>query len=139
MYTYKVNLVKVVDGDTVDVDIDLGFDVILKDQRVRLYGIDTPECRTRDLVEKQFGLLAKQKVEDLLAEGDITLVCKEYNSKGKFGRIIGELICDGININDYMIENHYAASYFGDSKEEIEANHLLNREILIKEGVITLD
>ena len=66
MYEYKCNVVKVVDGDTVDVDIDLGFGVWMKDERVRIMGIDTPESRTRDLVEKKFGLAAKEKLTELL-------------------------------------------------------------------------
>jgi micrococcal nuclease len=71
MYEYRVKIVKVVDGDTVDVDIDLGFGVWLKKQRVRLYGIDTPESRTRDLVEKRFGNMAKAYLKDRLSGGAV--------------------------------------------------------------------
>ena len=66
MYEYKCNIVKVIDGDTVDVDIDLGFGIWMKDERVRIMGIDTPESRTRDLLEKKFGLAAKAKLSELL-------------------------------------------------------------------------
>ena len=65
MYEYKAKIVKVIDGDTVDVDIDLGFGMWMKDERVRIMGIDTPESRTRDLVEKQFGLAAKARLKEL--------------------------------------------------------------------------
>ena len=74
MYQYNCKIVKVVDGDTVDVDIDLGFDVWLKKQRIRLYGVDTPESRTRDLEEKKYGLAAKAFVESYLPVGSMTLV-----------------------------------------------------------------
>jgi len=139
MYEYRVKVVKVVDGDTVDVDIDLGFDVILKNQRVRLAGIDAPESRTRDLVEKQFGLLAKEVVQDMLSEGLIVLSCTEYDSKGKFGRILGDFIVNDVSLVEYMISEGYGVPYNGQSKEEIEKLHLSNRERLIEEGKITID
>ena len=66
MYEYKANVVKIVDGDTVDVNIDLGFGVWMMDERVRIMGIDTPESRTRDKVEKLFGLAAKTKLKEIL-------------------------------------------------------------------------
>ena len=93
MYEYKANLVKVVDGDTVDVDIDLGFGVWLKDERVRIMGIDTPESRTSDKVEKLFGLAAKNRVIELLGENVVlkTFAAKDgEDMKGKFGRILGD-------------------------------------------------
>ena len=68
MYEYRATIIKIIDGDTVDVDIDLGFNVVLKDERVRIAGIDTPESRTRDLEEKKFGLLAKARVKELLGK-----------------------------------------------------------------------
>ena len=86
MYEYKVRIVKVVDGDTVDVDIDLGFDVWLNNQRIRLYGIDTPESRTRDLEEKKYGKAATAYLIEKLQIG--TPVLRSYGS-GKFGRILG--------------------------------------------------
>ena len=140
MYEYKCTLVKVVDGDTVDIDIDLGFDVVLKNQRVRLVGIDAPESRTRDLVEKQFGLLAKNKVIEVLEKAnDLVLVCKEYDSKGKFGRILGDIYADGISLCGRLVTGGYVSEYHGGNKSAIEKQHLVNRERLIKEGIITLD
>jgi micrococcal nuclease len=91
MYDYKCNVVRVVDGDTVDVDIDLGFGIWMRDERVRVMGIDTPESRTRDLVEKQFGLAAKERLKSLLGESSVlrTMVSKSgEDMKGKFGRIL---------------------------------------------------
>ena len=129
MYTYKISVLKVVDGDTVDVDIDLGFGVWLKKQRVRLYGIDTPESRTRDLVEKRFGNMAKAYLKDRLSGGAV--LGTRLDKKGKFGRILGEFfVLDGeekSNINQELITNHHAVAYHGQSKEEIEEAHLVNR------------
>ena len=87
MYDYMATLVRVIDGDTVDCDIDLGFGVLLKNQRVRLYGINTPETRTRDLKEKQAGLAAHARLVELLPEKFVLTSVKD--KKGKFGRILG--------------------------------------------------
>lgn len=87
MYDYMAKLIKVVDGDTIDCDIDLGFGVWLKNQRVRLYGINAPETRTKDLVEKEAGMLAKARLTALLP--DRFLLTSVKDKKGKFGRILG--------------------------------------------------
>ena len=79
MYEYRATIVKVVDGDTVDVDIDLGFGIVLKDERVRIMGIDTPESRTRDKVEKKFGLAAKARLKALL--GKTTVLKTQINNR----------------------------------------------------------
>ena len=110
MYEYRATIIKVVDGDTVDVDIDLGFGIIMKDERVRIMGIDTPESRTRDKVEKKFGLAAKKFVRDNLPIGSIQTLVTMKDKKGKFGRILGELwrttdYADQ-SINEYMIEKY---------------------------------
>ena len=135
MYRYKVSLVKVVDGDTVDVDIDLGFGMTYKKQRVRMLGIDTPESRTRDLVEKKFGKASKKHLKGILESGDIELVSHD---KGKFGRILGELFDPDsmVSINVQMIEGHHAVPYLGQSKDETEMGHLANRTILNEQGII---
>ena len=141
MYQYKAIITKVIDGDTVDVDIDLGFEVWLKNQRIRLYGIDTPESRTSDKVEKIFGNLAKNKVLEFCPVGSqIILQTKTDDSRGKYGRILGELITkEGVNVNEYFIENNYAVAYFGKSKDDIAQEQLANRQILIERGEVTLD
>ncbi len=90
MYEYKCKVIRVVDGDTVDVDIDLGFGVWLHKERVRIQGIDTPESRTRDKVEKRFGLLAKEELKVLLDDDNVKLITMKYDAKGKFGRILGD-------------------------------------------------
>ena len=144
MYEYNVKIVKVVDGDTVDVDIDLGFGMTYKKQRVRMLGIDTPESRTRDLVEKQFGKASKKHLKKLLEMSErISLISHD---KGKFGRILGELYChyneghpvygESFNINQQMIDDHHAVEYDGSSKELIEQKHLENRKILQEKGEV---
>ena len=145
MYEYKVRITKVVDADTVDVDIDLGFGMIYKKQRVRLMGIDTPESRTRDLVEKLFGKASKKHLKETLSNAEmITLVSHD---KGKFGRILGELfIYENVghpqfevhySINQKMIDDHHAVDYGGGNKEEIQTKHLEHRKLLIEKGVVT--
>ena len=137
MYRYKVSVVKVVDGDTVDVDIDLGFGMSYKKQRVRMLGIDTPESRTRDLVEKKFGKASKKHLKGILEQGGIELVSHD---KGKCGRILGEFFIGNseVSVNQQMINDHHAVAYTGGNKEEIEKGHLANREILLEQGVVEL-
>ena len=140
MHEYKVNILKVVDGDTVDVDIDLGFGVWLRNERVRIVGIDCPESRTSDRIEKVFGEAAKQRVTSLLSS-EATLISQiskmGENMKGKFGRILG----DFITINDQVIsttlmEEGHAVAYNGGDKEAVQAQHLKNRQRLIDEGKV---
>ena len=118
MYEYKVIIDRWVDGDTVDVDIDLGFDVILKKQRVRLHGIDAWESRTRDLEEKEKGLAAKEFCKNFCKEGEPAILkTKTYDASGKYGRILGEIWSTGEfgdkSLNDYLIEQGHAKEYFG--------------------------
>ena len=133
VYEYSCTIVKVVDGDTADVDIDLGFGVWLKKQRIRFYGIDTPESRTRDLEEKKYGLMAKDIVLHYLPIGSKQTLRTRQDGKGKYGRILGEFIIhDGktdsqMTINNWMIREHYAVAYFGQSKADIEDEHIVNR------------
>ena len=142
MYEYKVKVVRVIDGDTVDVDIDLGFGIWLRKERVRIMGIDTPESRTRDKVEKKFGLASKAKLKQLLKDGAIlkTQVSKKgEDMKGKFGRILGDFILDdGRKVTEVLIDEGHAVAYFGGSKDDVDAAHLINRDRLIAEGVVVL-
>ena len=134
MYEYRCKLRKVVDGDTIDVDIDLGFGVWLNDERVRLAGVDTPESRTRDLEEKKYGLAAKAFVQRFCDDEWLILKTKEYDAKGKFGRILGEIWrttdFSDLPLNDYLIERHHAVAYHGQSKEAVQEAHLKNRELV---------
>ena len=111
MNEYEAKITKVVDGDTVDALINLGFNVIIR-QRVRLYGINTPESRTTDLEEKARGLAAKERLEELLQETDNRVILKSYGV-GKFGRCLGELLSNGRSINQLLVEEGHAVAYYG--------------------------
>jgi len=145
MYEYRVKILKVVDGDTVDVDIDLGFGVTLTDERVRIMGIDTPESRTRDKVEKVFGKAAKKALQDMLGKTSIlkTQINRDgEDMKGKFGRILGDFIVDrngqSISVVEALVEDGHAVDYYGGSKEDIKSAHMVNRKKLIDEGVVEM-
>ena len=135
MYEYRTKIRRIVDGDTVDVDIDLGFGMILSKQRIRLYGIDTPESRTRDKEEKFYGKLAGQFLKDQCKKGSCITLRTHLDKKGKYGRILGEIIVDGVNINQLMIEEHMAVEYHGQSKIDIHKEHLFNRQKLTRAGI----
>ena len=142
MYEYKAKVLRVVDGDTVDVDIDLGFGIWMHKERVRMMGIDTPESRTRDKVEKTFGLASKNRLKELLPVGSITVLKTEIDrsgedKKGKFGRILGDFLIDDKRATDILIEEGHAVAYFGGSKEEVQMKHMANREKLLREGVVS--
>jgi len=141
VYEYKCKILRVVDGDTVDVDIDLGFGVWLKKERVRMMGIDTPESRTRDKVEKKFGLAAKAFVKSKMPVGSIQVLKTEIDKsgedkKGKFGRILGDFLIDEDRLTDIMVSEGHAVAYFGGSKDEIQMKHMANREKLLREGKV---
>ena len=131
MYEYHCKVVRIIDGDTVDVDIDLGFDVWLTKQRIRLFGVDTPESRTRDMVEKKFGILAKNFVKGRLPVASMQVLRTRLDdSRGKFGRILGEFVMEDTTLNQLLIITNNGVPYFGQSKEEIEDAHLENRKKL---------
>jgi micrococcal nuclease len=119
MYEYRVKQVlKIVDGDTIDVDIDLGFDISFT-QRVRLAGIDTPESRTTDKKEKALGLEVKQRLKDILSKSSSVVIRTEKpDSTEKYGRILGWLFIDGAekSINEGLIADGYAWGYMGETK-----------------------
>lgn len=135
MYEYPCRIKRVVDGDTVDVDIDLGFDIILSNQRIRLYGIDTPESRTRDLEEKRYGKAAARYLTNQITTGTVTLKT-HLDGRGKFGRILGEFIIYDAesdayrSVNQMMVEKHLATAYHGQSKDDIEEEHVKNRQLV---------
>ena len=134
MYEYRCKISRVVDGDTVDVDIDLGFGVWMHKERIRLHGIDTPESRTRDLEEKKYGLLAKEQIESFMPVGSMQTLVTVKDKVGKFGRILGKFLIHDkktdaqMTINDWMIREHHAVAYHGQNKETIAEEHLRNRK-----------
>ena len=132
MYEYNCKILRVIDGDTVDVDIDLGFGIWMHKERIRVYGIDTPESRTRDVTEKVFGKLATEAVKTFLPEGSMQTLVTVQDKAGKFGRVLGKfLIYDAkedrqTTLNEWMVKNHFAVEYSGQSKREIAHAHLRN-------------
>jgi micrococcal nuclease len=133
MYTYTASVLKVIDGDTIEVDFDLGFGVWLRNQRIRLDGIDTPESRTSDKEEKVRGTLSKEKLKEILGK-DIQITTK-IDPNEKYGRILGVLMNkDGVNVNQWLIENNYAVKYSGENKELVQEQHKLNAAALKKRG-----
>lgn len=144
MYMYKCKILKVVDGDTVDIDIDLGFGMWMHKERVRMMGIDTPESRTRDKVEKIFGLASKDRLKELLPIGSTQILKTEIDksgedAKGKFGRILGDFLIEGKKASEILIEEGFAVAYNGQSKDDIQEMHMSNRERLIAKGIVTLE
>jgi len=138
---YDVVVINVVDGDTVDVDIDLGFGVTLRDERVRIMGIDTEESRTSDKVEDLFGEKAKSRVKELMKDGAKLITTEDKageDMKGKFGRILGDFrLPNGKTLTETLIEEHLAVPYHGQSKDDIRAQHLANRQVLLERGVVS--
>lgn len=140
MYDYNCTIERVIDGDTVDIDIDVGFGIILKSRRVRIAGINAPETRTRDLIEKQFGLASKKRAEELLPVGSKQVLLTKLDedgdiTEGKFGRILADFEIDNSCFSDIMLQEGHAVSYGDSSKEQIMAN----REKLLESGVVVLD
>lgn len=119
MYEYNIKKVtKVVDGDTIDVDIDLGFNISYA-QRVRLAGIDTPESRTKDAREKALGLEVKDKIKKLIDSAKTVIIKTELpDSTEKYGRILGWVYLDGAakSLNEQLIDEGYAWGYMGETK-----------------------
>ena len=141
---YDVKVIKVVDGDTVDVDIDLGFGVTLTDERVRIMGIDTPESRTRDKVEDLFGEAAKARLKQLMKHGGKLITTEDKSGedmKGKFGRILGDFKVEYNGemkrVTEIMEAEGHCVPYFGGSKEDTQAAHEVNRKRLLAEGIVT--
>jgi micrococcal nuclease len=145
MYEYRAKIIKIVDGDTVDVDIDLGFGIVLSDERVRIAGIDTPESRTRDKEEKKFGLAAKARVKQLLGKTCVLKTQINKNGedmKGKFGRILGDFqVYDAKTdtwklLTEVLVSEGHAVPYHGQNKEDVQKAHLANRVKLLEDGVV---
>ena len=141
-FEYHATVNKVIDGDTINVDLDLGFNVVLSNQNVRLLGIDTPESRTSDKAEKIFGNLSKEKVKEFIdkCEGQVILQTVLGDSEEKFGRLLGKVINpkDNVILNEWLIANHYAVAYNGENKDKVAQAHLSNRKILIDNKEIAM-
>ncbi len=137
MYQYKAKILKVLDGDTVVIDLDLGFNIVIANQKVRLAGVDTPESRTTNAEEKPRGILSKKKLQEKLPVGSWAIIetQKSDSNDDKFGRILGVFILeDGTRVNQWLIDNNYAVAYLGENKDLTQAAHQANKQILISRG-----
>ena len=139
MYEYTCKVKRVVDGDTMDVVLNLGFD-ILYSCRVRLAGIDTPESRTRDLDEKARGKLSKAFLQESVKGRKVVLKTQLKDSRGKFGRVIAEVWVEFEkgsmrNANELMIKECHAVKYNAENKALVHDAHMANRDILIEKGL----
>ena len=108
-------------------------------ERVRIMGIDTPESRTRDKIEKKFGLAAKAKLKSLLGPKPVlqtTISKKGEDMKGKFGRVLGDFLIDGKQVSKIMCKEGHAVAYFGGSKADVQKQHMKNRKKLVEQGVV---
>tara|TARA_B100000768_G_scaffold181605_1_gene205330 strand:- start:28266 stop:28697 length:432 start_codon:yes stop_codon:yes gene_type:complete len=137
MFEYRCKVVRVIDGDTVVVDIDLGFGIEMRNQTIRLRGVDTPEVRTRDDIEKMYGNIAKDYVEHMLLSQEEThgyVVLKSYSFSGKYGRTLGDFIVEGSSLASMIIEEHVGVEYIiTESKEDRAKKHVLNRTLISEE------
>ena len=137
MYEYRCKILRIVDGDTVDIDIDLGFGVVLSNERVRVAGIDTPESRTSDPIEKVFGKAASARIAEMIPEGSNQILLSS-DFKGKFGRVLGTFVFGDTTVSDQLVLEGHAVPYLGQSKDDIEQAHLDNRQRLITEGKVVI-
>ncbi len=127
MYEYGCEIVRVYDGDTVTIDLDLGFGIWVKGRGVRVAGIDTPELRTRDLREKKYGYKARDRMLELLPVGSRQVV-RTYSPKpDKYGRVLGNFVLESGNVaSEVLISGRLAVRYEGQNKADIEAAHQAN-------------
>jgi micrococcal nuclease len=142
-YEYKARLKKVIDGDTIIVDIDLGFSIVLRDQNIRLSGLDTPESKSKDKIEKTFANLSRKAVEDFMKNSDkenlIIQTLYDKDNGDKFGRILGRVYNSNKTcLNDWLIDNSFAVAYNGENKESVKPQHLKNRKILIDNKIVQM-
>ena len=141
-YEYHAKVTNVVDGDTIVVDIDLGFNVVLSNQSVRLLGVDTPESRTSDKIEKVFGLASKDYAKEFIENCKKQVILRTHKSDDseKFGRLLGEIINPNSKevLNNSLVEEGFAVKYLGENKDNVKNLHLQNRKRLIDAGKIKM-
>jgi len=141
-YEYHAKVINVVDGDTIVVDIDLGFNVVLSNQSVRLLGVDTPESRTSDKIEKVFGLASKDYAKEFIENCKKQVILRTHKSDDseKFGRLLGEIINPNSKevLNNSLVEEGFAVKYLGENKDNVKNLHLQNRKRLIDSGKIKM-
>jgi micrococcal nuclease len=141
-YEYHAKVINVIDGDTIVVDIDLGFNVVLSNQSVRLLGVDTPESRTSDKIEKVFGLASKDYAKEFIENCKKQVILRTHKSDDseKFGRLLGEIINPNSKevLNNSLVDEGFAVKYLGENKDNVKNLHLQNRKRLIDAGKIKM-
>ncbi len=141
-YEYHAKVINVVDGDTIVVDIDLGFNVVLSNQSIRLIGVDTPESRTSDKIEKIFGLASKDYTKSFVENCKKNVIIRTHKSDDseKFGRLLGEIVNPESKevLNTLLVSDGFAVKYLGENKDNVKNLHLQNRKRLIDEGKVKM-
>ena len=136
MYQYKCKIIEITDGDTVKVDIDVGFNIWVNNVVIRLLGIDTPESRTSDKIEKTFGLLSKNRLTELLPINSIQVIKTTIDDK--YGRVLGDFFIDNESVCAKLMKEYFAVPYEGQNKADVKILHEENRKKLISLGVVKL-
>ena len=137
MYEYKATVKRVIDGDSVVLDIDLGFYIFMNETKIRLYGIDTPEMNSEDPLLRLQAVLATRYLYDNMPVGSKVTISTVLDKREKYGRLLATIITeDGFNINDGLLENKLAINYKNLTREEQIAKHYENQQYLINKGFI---
>lgn len=139
MYEYKATVKRIIDGDSLILDIDLGFYMFMNETKIRLYGLDTPEMNSEDPLLRLQAVLATRYLFDNLQIGEKVIIKTVLDKREKYGRLLATIITkDGLNINEGLIQNKLAVSYHNLTREEQIQKHLENQEYLINKGFIIL-
>ena len=139
MYEYKATVKRIIDGDSLILDIDLGFYMFMNETKIRLYGLDTPEMTSEDPLLRLQAIMATRYLFDNLKVGDKVTIKTVLDKREKYGRLLATIITkDGLNINEGLIQNKLAVSYHNLTREEQIQKHYENQEYLINKGFIIL-
>ena len=139
MYEYKATVKRIIDGDSLILDIDLGFYMFMNETKIRLYGLDTPEMTSEDPLLRLQAIMATRYLFDNLKVGEKVIIKTVLDKREKYGRLLATIITkDGLNINEGLIQNKLAISYHNLTREEQIQKHYENQEYLINKGFIIL-
>lgn len=139
MYEYKATVKRIIDGDSLVLDIDLGFYMFMNETKIRLYGLDTPEMNSEDPLLRLQAIMATRYLFDNLQVGEKVTIKTVLDKREKYGRLLATIITnDGLNINDGLIQNKLAVSYHNLTRDEQIQKHYENQEYLINKGFIIL-
>lgn len=139
MYEYKATVKRIIDGDSLVLDIDLGFYMFMNETKIRLYGLDTPEMNSEDPLLRLQAIMATRYLFDNLQVGEKVVIKTFLDKREKYGRLLATIIKkDGLNINEGLIQNKLAISYHNLTREEQIQKHYENQQYLINKGFIIL-